>query len=284
MTTSITIVFSGALGDTVLLKPLIDAVAIQFASRRITLVAQPSFGRLFKHLGWIYRHFDIGLYNHHQWFAGNTAARQTPWSDCDVLISGVSTGHDIWAHHASRLSTARKLLFFDPLPNPADPTHVAIQRCRSIGVPPDIRTYGDPQHCPIAWQPQPEPDMRPLFIHPGSGSRNKCWPLENFAAVAKCLRARGRRAEFILGPVEMERFSARGIDDIARNFTSHIIADLSNLADLLVTGSGYLGNDSGVTHLAGALGVPTGAIFICSNPNLWRPIGPRVKVLRRCGP
>jgi heptosyltransferase-3 len=42
----------------------------------------------------------------------------------------------------------------------------------------------------------------------------------------------------------------------------------------------YVGNDSGVSHLAGAYGAPTIALFGPTDPALWSPVGPRVSVLR----
>ena len=41
----------------------------------------------------------------------------------------------------------------------------------------------------------------------------------------------------------------------------------------------YLGNNSGITHLAAMLGVPTVAIFGPTDPKIWRPVGPCVKVI-----
>ena len=43
----------------------------------------------------------------------------------------------------------------------------------------------------------------------------------------------------------------------------------------------YLGNDSGVTHLAGAVGTPTIALFGPTDPATWKPLG-RTTVLRHC--
>ena len=52
------------------------------------------------------------------------------------------------------------------------------------------------------------------------------------------------------------------------------------LASLLRRCAAYLGNDSGVTHLAALAGVPTVALFGPSDPARWSPLGPRVTVLR----
>ncbi len=56
-------------------------------------------------------------------------------------------------------------------------------------------------------------------------------------------------------------------------------APLLEVAQHLQQCRGYLGNDSGITHLAGMLGVPTIALFGPSDPLIWQPPGPAVKVL-----
>jgi ADP-heptose:LPS heptosyltransferase len=59
---------------------------------------------------------------------------------------------------------------------------------------------------------------------------------------------------------------------------------VGELAALLARCSGYVGNDSGVTHLAGLLGIPTLALFGPTDPARWAPLAPRVRVVRAQGP
>ena len=47
------------------------------------------------------------------------------------------------------------------------------------------------------------------------------------------------------------------------------------LAALLARAGAYVGNDSGVTHLAAASGAPTIALFGPTDPRVWAPLGPR---------
>jgi ADP-heptose:LPS heptosyltransferase len=54
---------------------------------------------------------------------------------------------------------------------------------------------------------------------------------------------------------------------------------LQDLAARLAGCRAYLGNDSGVSHLAGLCGARTVALFGPTNPDVWRPIGPRVHVV-----
>lgn len=98
-------------------------------------------------------------------------------------------------------------------------------------------------------------------IHPFSGGARKNWPLERFQALHLNLPL-----EFSAGPDEKLPHARR-------------FEDLSQLAAWLASASVYIGNDSGVSHLAAAVGTPTVALFGPTRPAVWAPRGPRVKIL-----
>jgi ADP-heptose:LPS heptosyltransferase len=56
---------------------------------------------------------------------------------------------------------------------------------------------------------------------------------------------------------------------------------LSILAKRLVRCCGYIGHDSGVTHIASALGLPTLVLWGPSCEAVWRPLGERVRILNQ---
>jgi len=118
-----------------------------------------------------------------------------------------------------------------------------------------------------------------VVIQPGSGGLHKCWHLDNFLAVAKELRSKGVEVVFLLGPAEQERFSNATIKDI--NSVARCLTDLSltQVVCLLSCSDGFIGNDSGITHLAAGMGVRTLAVFGPTNPAVYKPIGPAVTVL-----
>lgn len=118
-----------------------------------------------------------------------------------------------------------------------------------------------------------------MVIHPGSGSVKKNWPLDRFIRLGKELKNARGPIEFLLGPVEQELFSPDAIYGIQENFPLRGFSDLTLLADYLKNARGFIGNDSGVTHLAAQLGIPTIGLFGPSNPVQWRPIGPQVRVI-----
>ncbi len=133
-----------------------------------------------------------------------------------------------------------------------------------------------------------------VVIAPGSGGVGKCWHLDNFLAVAEELTLRGIEVVFLLGPAELERFTPplRGAGFSAATPAvllrkieaagARCLTDLplTDVCGLLSCADGFVGNDSGITHLAAGLGVRTIAVFGPSDPALYRPIGPAVTVFK----
>lgn len=123
-----------------------------------------------------------------------------------------------------------------------------------------------------------------LVLAPGSGALEKNWPAHSFLQVADWWRQEKHgRVLTLLGPVEAER---RFQNDWAN--TSVIRSPtLAQAAALLAHCQLFLGNDSGMTHLAAAAGAPTVAVFGPSDPTQWAPRGKAVYVLSRrveCSP
>ncbi len=104
-------------------------------------------------------------------------------------------------------------------------------------------------------------------IHPFSGSPRKNWPLVRFRELARKLERR-MPVRWCAGPEDPPLDGAVRIDD------------LYNLACWLAKARLYIGNDSGITHLAAAVGTPVLALFGPTNPEIWAPRGPHVRVGR----
>jgi ADP-heptose:LPS heptosyltransferase len=102
-------------------------------------------------------------------------------------------------------------------------------------------------------------------IHPFASSPSKRWPLEMFQTVAGQL---GVPVRYTAGPEESLPGAVR-------------FDDLYDLACWLSLARVYIGNDSGIAHLAAAVGTPVVAIFLASDPAIWSPRGERVAVLDR---
>src|SRR5215510_10778963 len=134
------------------------------------------------------------------------------------------------------------------------------------------------------WQQHFLKDKQVMMLAPGSGARQKNWPLSSFCAVADWWRRTGGAVVVILGPVEEEKGDYTALCQgavVARNL------NLRNLAALLTRSDLFLGNNSGVSHLASALGVETVVLFGPSNVARWEPRGKHVTVVTQnvdCAP
>jgi ADP-heptose:LPS heptosyltransferase len=118
--------------------------------------------------------------------------------------------------------------------------------------------------------------LNKILLHPGAGSIRKRWPLANFLQVAAELDRAGYETEFILGPAEdglVEKLQHSGR-------IVHVLNDLLELLDLFNSAGGYIGNDSGASHLSAYTGLPTTVIFGPADPERWKPVGNAVEVVR----
>lgn len=116
-----------------------------------------------------------------------------------------------------------------------------------------------------------------LAIHPGSGSPSKNWSPGNFALVADWASEHANLF-LISGPAR------DGRDEFLRAMKSAnpILLDhlpLLDLASILAKCRAYLGNDSGITHLAAMMGIPTLALFGPTDPAIWGPRGAKVQII-----
>lgn len=102
-------------------------------------------------------------------------------------------------------------------------------------------------------------------IHPFSGSPRKNWPLDRFRRMARGLE-RTMAVRWCSGREDAPIEGAVFIDD------------LYELACWLAKAQLYIGNDSGITHLAAAVGTPVLALFGPTDPAVWAPRGTHVRV------
>ena len=115
-----------------------------------------------------------------------------------------------------------------------------------------------------------------MAIHPGSGSRKKNVPLESYLSIARRLleRLEWLKLVFILGPAEQD--IVQKVEDFALSMEGRAKIlfgqDLSVVADCLGRTSLFLGNDSGMAHLASWCGARCVVLFGPTDARLWAPI------------
>jgi Glycosyltransferase family 9 (heptosyltransferase) len=175
----------------------------------------------------------------------------------------------------------RRLLAHDPTP-PASSGHATAWLARPLAelgvapvdaVPPlrFTEAEGDAS-APLARSLPP----RFLAVHTGSGSPAKNWPRERYLALADHL-AQGCSWLLVEGPAEERGSAAPKAAVVARALPLRVLGALISRAGL------YVGNDSGVTHLAAAAGAKTLALFGPTDPATFAPLGRAVRTLRAPG-
>jgi heptosyltransferase-3 len=117
----------------------------------------------------------------------------------------------------------------------------------------------------------PKADDGFAVIHPFSGSPKKNWPLERYRQLADWLSER-MPVHWCVQPDDEP-----GMEAVR-------IADLYQLACWLARARLYIGNDSGITHLAAAVGAPVVALFGPTDPAIWAPRGSCVRIVATAAP
>ncbi len=111
-------------------------------------------------------------------------------------------------------------------------------------------------------------------VHAGSGSVKKNWPVERFIALADWICAeRDGMPLFLVGEADEMLVDALHRHKVVRDLT------LLEVASLLSISHAYVGNDSGITHLAASLGIPVTVLFGPSSLEQWGPRGKQVTIL-----
>jgi ADP-heptose:LPS heptosyltransferase len=271
----------GALGDFVLTFPALIRLKKHFTS--IDAVCKPQLGELAKGLGLIDNWFSQDAARFASFFSDsidpdvknllNTYDEIILFSFSEDLAQSINqTRH----HPVHRIS---------PRPKPTDNIHVAVHllknlaRCGLIAEDNDLNAPEQPsfylQHA-VFYKPS---HSQKVLLHPGAGSKKKMWSITNFLQVERLLKSDGYRPEYIIGPADRflrDELRMPGV----RQRVVHTPENIAALIALMKTAGGYIGNDSGVSHLAAFFGLATVAVFGPSNPEMWRPIGPRVQIVR----
>jgi ADP-heptose:LPS heptosyltransferase len=117
-------------------------------------------------------------------------------------------------------------------------------------------------------------------VHPGSGNLATRWPWERFA---ETLRLVARRRPVTCLVIRADGVALSPLPDLPRPSKVIVLEsppDLDVLAALIARGRVFLGNESGPSHVAAAVGTPAVVPFLSGNdPRRWGPAGEAGRVL-----
>lgn len=118
-----------------------------------------------------------------------------------------------------------------------------------------------------------------LGFHVGSGSPQKNWPINHWIQLIQ--RLDDLFGDFLLVGGEADEKVVRKFcaDCHIRRFRTLLNVSLTELSKALRECDVFVGHDTGVTHLAAAVGTPTVALYGPTNPNVWAPLGEHVQIV-----
>jgi len=275
-------VHPGALGDVVLFGHLLARL-----EGEVVLVAGGEKGRLLAGCGVVGRAVDLEALPMHEVFT------DTPPGDCALpgllggcerLVSCFASGDRRAEGRLAAMCGCGTAAFLPVRPPEGFAGHLLELWCDLLGLPADQagrpRAWAVPEAARRGAREAlraagAEPDGPYAVVHPGAGSPGKCWPLERFFDLARRLP----QPVFVLGEVELDRWSAGPLAAVRDRFPTLACPPLDALAGALAGASVFVGNDSGPSHLAAAVGAPTVALFGPTRPEHFSPVGPAVRVV-----
>jgi ADP-heptose:LPS heptosyltransferase len=268
------IIFPGALGDLICLIPAIRVIAARHPESVIELMARFELARFAVGRIGIARAHSIDRAEVAQLFAeppAQTTAAREFFGGFDRIYSFFAADDGRFRLSLGELSRDVRFYPFRPLGD----GHVASAYLRSLDTawngPLEARIDLLPHDVEAATARLARSGLAPrsfLLILPGSGSHAKNWPVENFIGLAKRLEP-WLRSLCLLGPAEMELsagFRAAGIVTFEE-------LELGEVAGIAAQARVFVGNDSGVSHLASASGARGVVLFGPTDADRWRPLG-----------
>lgn len=277
------VVRPGALGDAILTLPALAQLRVA-GVEKVSILGTPSSWRfLAPNLSDI-ELFDFGGSEWLGLFSNSplSALAIHTLKECDTAIVYLNAEHG--EQVCTRLSAAgiKHVLRIDPpLAGMTGDTHAADRLC-------SIQSSHDANHID-RWLASTTDEIETaqrarrlntgtayFAIHPGSGGKQKCWPSEFYVELLRSIQTRTDLIPVVLlGEAEEKlqaHFSAlNGVRIVAQRSLREVLAILRGARF-------YVGNDSGISHLA-ARATRTLALFGPTSPAQWRPLGADVKTM-----
>ena len=270
------------IGDAVLSSGLIQFLADQIPNARFTIVSGPLAAPLFAHVPGLDRVIvmEKGKGKGH-WFKLWNQVRHRKWG---LVVDLRGSGTAMFLRREKRAIWKKHI---------GEPIHKVIDAARVLkleGDPPSPHLYITPEVQALADQllapRQGEPDGPILAVGPASNWVGKIWPIERFAQTSQQLLGpqgplAGGRLLILGGPGD-----GRMVEELRMASARGRYVDLTGKVDLLTAYAAlkradlFIGNDSGLMHIAAAAGIPTIGLFGPSDERRYGPWGENTVAVR----
>lgn len=297
----ILVIRGGAIGDFILTLPAIAALRRQFPQAHLEVLGYPHIVQLAMAGGLVDRVSSIEARAMAGFFARNGQLAEDLidyFSEFDLIVSYLYDPDEIFKTNIGRCSPAQ-FVAGPHRPEEGGQVHAAkvylkpLERLAIFDADyvPRLWIGGKvqpPTRTEVAEAPVPPDNPSPtakapsrLALHPGSGSDQKNWPEESWAELLQRLVNQTPFSLLLVGgEAEGERLQRLGAAlPPARTRVAQSLP-LLELANLLSRCHGFIGHDSGISHIAAALGLPALILWGATAESVWRPPSEKAVILR----
>jgi heptosyltransferase III len=287
---TIMMIHPGGLGDVLLAVPAMARLRTRFPNYRLALCAEDQVAQLLVACRIVDAWTSVQGRDCVDLFAGAdsvTGQLQTWLENCDLAI-GWMQGLDGKLSETLQAIGAREVIVRSPFSTEIRATHQCDRFLETINEAPSddegdaLLTVAKPllQLGLACLKAAGLSIGQPLaVIHPGSGSAHKCVTSETLASVVIAIQRFGATPVILEGPADREP-----VERLLQSCLNPPIVlkdlDLLTVAGVLTQAQLFIGQDSGITHMAGLIGVNTVALFGPTDPTSWAPRGTHVTVVQ----
>jgi heptosyltransferase-2 len=282
----ILVIRGGAIGDFILTLPAIAALRHQFPAAHLEVLGYPHIAQLALAGGLVNRVQSIEARALAGFFARNGDLAEDLadfFSEFDLIISYLYDPDLIFQTNVG-LCTRAQFIVGPHRPDERRGLHAAkvylqpLERLAIFDADPVPRLPITPGPPPIATR---HPSPATIALHPGSGSDRKNWPEERWAELlGHVVNFTGFNLLLVGGEAEGGRLQRLAAALPPARFRVAQNLPLAELARLLANCQAFIGHDSGISHLAAAVGLPGLVLWADTVEGIWRPPSPSVVILR----
>ena len=275
----ILVIRGGAIGDFILTLPAIAALRRQFPQAHLEVLGYPHIAQLAVAGGLADRVQPIEARGLAGFFArgGNLEPDLMDYfSEFDLVISYLYDPDEIFKTNVIRC-LVKQFIVGPHRPDKTERLHATQVYLKPL----ERLAIFDADPVPRLSLNSQRSTLNQLVLHPGSGSEKKNWPETKWAGLIQQIaattnwnlllvggEAEGERLQRLAGAMPSARYAiAQGLP-------------LAELARRIQSGAAFVGHDSGITHLAAAVGLPCVVLWPDTLEEIWRPQGERLVILK----
>lgn len=304
--TRILVVRIGAIGDFVHTLPVIYALRKKYSKAHIEIMGYLSIAELAK--GKAYADatcsFDRNDMAHffRKYHDGSTSEELPPslleyFGRFDLIMSFLNGKDNAFIENLRKIK-GPQIICHNSFPSENENVHIIDHLIKSLGplgidnidrLPKIFVNDNDMDYARLFFEKNNVNDGNMLAaVHPGSGSKKKCWPIDKFAEIVQWLKLEfSANILIISGPADKDNVNS--LLNTVHRYNPVVVEDLPlmKLTSILENCDLFVGNDSGVTHISAAVQTPTVAIFGPTDLNTWKPLGKSTRTAKsnvHCSP